>query len=472
VTPPRRRPWAVAVPQAPPWVALALVLTVVPALTTAACTPAETGTPAVQGEAPVQARAPVQGLAPDAAQALDRELREVARDFELMGLAVILLAGGEMAWEGYVGRAVHEPQRPLGPESVIRMASISKTATALALMQLVERGEVELDADVSQYLGWKLRSPAVPEAPLTLRMLLGHTSGIRDGEGYGTFTREMVAERLHLRELFEVDGAYFTDDMFAAHPPGAFFSYSNAAWGVIASVVEAVSGERFDRYTREHIFDPLGMQASFNPADFPPEAFAALYRQRDQRWEAQVDLYLEAPPADRGWEGYVPGTNGLLYAPQGGLRATAPALARLALALMHGGTLDGVRILDPATLDQMKAPHWSYDGTNGDTWDDFWMSYGLGIHRITNRPGKDVIFPDRTLFGHAGIAYGLLSDMYVDAETGSGVIFVTTGSARDFAVAESSAFYAVEAAVLDRLHPVLLELERDHRAGGQGGGRR
>ena len=390
--------------------------------------------------------------------------------FDLVGLAVILLAGGEVVYEGYAGQAVVETGRLLGPESVVRIASISKTVTALALMQLQEQGAVELDADVSRYLGWELRNPAHPDAPVTLRMLLGHTSGIRDGEGYGAFTRAMVERRLPLRELFAAGGAYASDDMFAAHPPGAFFSYSNAAWGVIASVVEAVSGERFDRYTRNHILDPLGMTASFNPADLPAADYAALYRHRDDAWEAQVDLYLDEAPLDRAWEGYVPGTNGLLYAPQGGLRMTSPALARLALALMHGGAVrdggaldggarDGVRIVEAATLDQMKAPHWSYDGSNGDTWDDFWMAYGLGLHLVTNREGKDVIFPDRTMFGHAGIAYGLLSDMYVDAETGSGVIFITNGSARDYTYADASAFYEVEAAVFHRLFPVLQELE-------------
>jgi len=398
----------------------------------------------------------------------------VVEAFDLVGLAVILLAGGEVVYEGYAGEAVVETGRALGPDSVVRIASISKTVTALALMQLQEQGAVELDADVSRYLGWELRNPAHPDAPLTLRMLLGHTSGIRDGEGYGAFTRAMVERRLPLRELFEAGGAYASDDMFAAHPPGAFFSYSNAAWGVIASVVEAVSGERFDRYTRNHILDPLGMTASFNPADLPAADYAALYRHRDDAWAAQVDLYLDEAPVDRAWEGYVPGTNGLLYAPQGGLRMTSPALARLALALMHGGALDGgaldggahdgsarggVRIVEAATLDEMKAPHWSYDGSNGDTWDDFWLAYGLGLHLVTNREGKDVIFPDRTMFGHAGIAYGLLSDMYVDAETGSGVIFITNGSARDYTYADASAFYEVEAAVFDRLFPVLRELE-------------
>ena len=390
---------------------------------------------------------------------LNRKLQQITEDYEMMGLAVMLIAGGEQAYEGYFGQAVYETGRELGPESVFRIASITKTVSAIALMQLWEQGLVDIDADVSGYLGWELRNPAHPDEIITLRMLLGHTSGIRDGEGYPAFTRDMIENRLHIRELFEPDGEYFTADMFADHAPGDFFSYSNATWALVASVVERISGERFDRYTAQHIFEPIGMRASFNPADFRGDEYAVLYRKPDGEWSAQVDLYTDSEPRDRAWEGYEPGTNGLLYGPQGSLRITGPGLLRLALALMNGGELEGGRILQQATLGEMTRPYWEYDGTNGDTWDDFWMAYGLGIHLITNREGKDVIFPDREMFGHAGIAYGLLSDMYVDPSTGSGVIFIMSGSAQEFEYAEHSAFYEMEAAVFDLLRPVLLKLE-------------
>lgn len=392
-------------------------------------------------------------------QTLTEQLQNVFDQQGLMGLSVVLIANNEVAYEGYFGQAVHEPSKELNRDSVFRIASITKTVVSVALMQLVEQGLVDLDENVSSYLGWELQNPNQPEDVITLRHLLGHTSGIRDGEGYGNFVRDMFEDQLHIRSLFETAGSHYTDDMFADHSPGDYFTYSNASWSLVASVIELVSNQRLDHYANQNIFEPLGLNASFNVTDFEPDEFAALYRLQDGFWSPQVDYYVEEGPKERAYDGYIPGHNGLLYGPQGNLRIDTKSLTALALVLMNGGERDGVRILESSTVDEMTRPYWQYDGSNGDTWDQFWMSYGLGIHQITNQSGMDVIFPDRTMWGHAGIAYGLLSDMYVDPDTGSGVIFITNGSNREFVYAEESSFYSVEHDVFEVLYPFLLEFE-------------
>jgi len=402
---------------------------------------------------------PIEDAENDEELSIDEQLQSVANNFELMGMAVMLLNDHEVVYEGYFGNAVHETGRELGPNSVFRIASITKTVSAIALMQLAEQGLVDLDEDINQYLGWELRNPNYPDEVITLRHLLGHTSGIRDGETYPQFARDMIEEELHIRELFLPNGDYFGDDMFAGHRPGEYFSYSNSAWGVVASIIEIVSGQRLDSYANEHIFDPLGMYASFNVVDIDPEDFAALYRFRNGNWEPQVDFYEEEAPVDRAYDGYELGRNGLLFGPQGNLRANLPALKTLGQLLMNGGEVDGVRVLQSSSVEELTSENWRYTGENGDTWDDFWMSYGLAVHRITNREGKDVIFPDRQMVGHPGIAYGLLSDMYMDQETGTGVIFVTNGSRQEFEYGESSAFYGVEEAVFEIFYSFLKELE-------------
>ncbi|KPP99093.1 MAG: putative beta-lactamase [Bacteroidetes bacterium HLUCCA01] len=406
---------------------------------------------------------PSQPLTPDQTTTLDRGLEQIAADFELMGLAVVYIQDFQVAYEGYTGLAVRETQTPLDANSVVRIASPSKSLTAMALMQLYEQGLVDLDADVSRYLGWELRSPHWPDEPVTLRMLLGHTSGIADGPTYSAFARTMIAERLPLRMLFTgTDGTRrwsgYSPDIFSEHCPGTYFSYSNAAWGLIASVIERVSGQRFDLYARSHLFEPLGVEASFNITDIRPEHIAALYRFQNDAWTPQIDFYADAPPADRGYEGYEPGHNGLIYAPQGGLRISTRGLITLADVLLNQGqttfsTPQPVRILQAETLREMMAENWRYDGSNGDTWDDFWRSFGLGLHRLTGEPGKDVIFVGVPMTGHPGIAYGLLSDVYVDPATGTGVIFMTNGSKQPFAYGETS-FYQVEEAVFQLLETV------------------
>lgn len=387
---------------------------------------------------------------------INRQLQTVFDQYELMGMSVILLDQGAIVYEGYFGQADSARQIPVTEQTIYRVASISKTIVATALLQLWEKGKVDLDADVSEYLGWPLQHPLYPDTPITLRMLMSHRSGIRDGEGYGRFSRDMIARRLHIKELFMPNGEYFSDDLFAGQPPGSYFSYTNCAWGLVAGIVEKISGQRFDIYCRENIFKPLDLTASFNVLDLPDlDNLAVLYRYQEGKWTPQADNYAGVPPESRVYPSYQLGQNGLIFGPQGSLRSSARDLAAFAQTLMNGGSLNGRTILQKETIDLMMRNHWTYNGRNGDTWDDFWQSYGLGIHRVLNRDSMDIIFPDRKMFGHPGIAYGLLSDLYFDPETKSGVVFITNGSKQDYAYGEHTAFYDVEEAVFESLYPVL-----------------
>ncbi|MCH8495890.1 MAG: beta-lactamase family protein [Balneolales bacterium] len=409
---------------------------------------------------------------------LDKGIEQITRDFDLMGLAVVYIQDFQIAYEGYSGYAVYENQTPLSRNSVVRIASPSKTLTAIALMQLHEQGLVDIDDDVSTYLGWELRNPNWPESPITLRMLLGHTASIADGAVYSAFSRTMISEQLPIRMLFtgtDSDNTWseYNHSIFSEHEPGSYFSYSNAAWGLIANVIEIVSGDRFDVYTRENIFEPLGIEASFNITDVHPDRVAALYRHQNDTWAPQVDYFLENGPQERAYEGYEPGKNGLIYGPQGSLRISTRGLMSLADVLLNSGTTQGLKIgsvtgtTDPfsqertsvqllreETFAEMSKENWSYDGGNGDTWDDFWLSFGLGLHRLTGEPGRDVIFSGKQMIGHPGIAYGLLSDIYVDPATGSGVIYISTGSKTDFEYGDISSFYEVEEAVFKLIESI------------------
>lgn len=392
--------------------------------------------------------------------ALDQALAGILDTQQLMGLSVVLLANNGVVWEGNWGWANHEQRIPVSNQTVYRIASISKTVTAVALLQLAEQGKVDLQADVSLYLGWPLRHPAFPDSMITLDHLLSHRSGIRDGAAYNRFSLDMVAGQLDIRQLFEVGGEYFAADLFSGEAPGAYFSYTNCTWGLIASVVERISGERFDEYCRKHIFEPLGMGASFNVLDLPDlDKLAVLYRFSDEQWVAQADDYSKEPPRPRADSLYRPGKNGLLFGPQGSLRSSAADLAIFAQMLMNGGSKGGVQVLQPETVQKMMQRHWEYQEDNGDTWENFFMAYGYGIHHLTNTPRADILFPDRLMSGHPGIAYGLLSDMYFDQASGSGIIFITNGSQREYAYGDSSTFYLPEERVFETVYPYLKKIE-------------
>ncbi|WP_224484113.1 serine hydrolase domain-containing protein [Robertkochia aurantiaca] len=388
--------------------------------------------------------------------ALTKALDSVFRKNELLGLSVTLIGNGKPVYEGYFGTANITTQKPIDKSTIFRIASISKTFTATALMQLEEKGLVDLHTDVSDYLGWELKHPEFPEKIITLHQLLSHQSSIRDGEGYARFSSEMISEKLDIKELFQPEGAYFTPDMFAAHEPGNYFSYTNCTWGLIASIIEKVSGLTFDEYCRKNIFNPLNMKADFNVARITePENLAALYRYKDGAWEAQADEYSEKSPESRLYPEYSPGKNGLIFGPQGSLRISAPDLYTFTQAIMNEGEIDSVSVLTKESVGKMMQTHWRYTGDNGDTWDNFFMAYGYGIHHLTNTESADFIYPTENMSGHPGIAYGLLSDLYFDPETRNGLIFITNGSKQSFEYGKKSSFYQVEEDVFQSTLPFM-----------------
>jgi len=393
--------------------------------------------------------------------ALSRRLQEVLNANELMGLSVLVIDGGEVVYECGFGLADAAARRPATARSIYRVASISKAATATALMLLYDEGKIDLDRDVSDYLDFQLRHPRYPAKAITLRMLLSHQSSLRDGEGYFKFSRTMFDEPLHLRELFVPGGKYYTEDLWLDHEPGAFFTYANCPWGIIAAVIERVGGQRFDRFCAERLFAPLDMDAAFNVRQLQQfDSLAVLYRYEDGAWQAQADDYSGRPPEPLVAEDYELGSNGLLFGPQGSLRTSVHDLAKFMLLHLNGGVAAGRPLLMPATVRLMHDSHWTYNGRNGDTYHDFFFSWGLGFHRITHRDSMDVLFPDTKMIGHPGEAYGLISDMYFDRSKGRGVIFVTNGSKRDFAYGERSTFYRPEEASFAAVYDYLQALEK------------
>ena len=356
--------------------------------------------------------------------------------------------------EGLADPGAH---RAITPDDPVRIASISKVGVAIGVMKLVEKGELDLDSDVSRWLGWTLRNPAFPDRPITLRMLLSHTSSIRDHDDQyaiplGGSVRATVAEPA---------------SWDLKRGPGAdYFTYSNMNFPVVASIMERVTGERFDVWMRREVLDPMKIDACYN---WPTCSDAAVARAvvlmqggkpvRDDLGGKRPDCPVfvrEGEPCDLGrWK---LGENGALFAPQGGLRISARGLARIGRMLLNGGTLDGVRILSPQSVETLLAPVWRYDGSNGDTDHGFYCSYGLAAQQIpTQVPGcaDDIGTGGALLVGHAGDAYGVRSGLWIDRARGTGVAFFVTGLDADPPRARDSAFRAAEAEAFRRAYKLL-----------------
>lgn len=319
------------------------------------------------------------------------------------------------------GLANKEAGRALEANDPVRIASISKLIMALTALRLMDEGKVDLDRDVSDYLGWKLRSPHHPDAPVTLTHLLSHRAGLSDVAGYSVPLGESLEAKL-------ADPAAWRE----VGPPGeAAFEYANLGSPIVATVLEAASGERYDRLVERLVFAPLGVKACFNwigcDADMQARA-VTLYRDTG---EIARDAPEHLPPACTipvaegtpcTLEGYVPGTNASIFAPQGGVRIGMIDLAKIGRQFLL--SVSDNFLSDEATADLMFSIFESHEGQT------FFCQYGLALQVINNSPRAectDDLFPDGEIrIGHAGEAYGLLSGLWMSTIKRTGFAFFTT----------------------------------------------
>ncbi len=381
-------------------------------------------------------------------QNLAAEFHSIAMNNDLMGGALVVFCQSGIRENLCSGKSDLARNIPITTDTKFRIASISKTITAMAVMQLVEKGLMDLDTDVSTILGYSVRNPMYAANPITIRMLLSHTSSIIDGPTYGNFLQATLTNNPmpNLSEMLSVGGAYYTTAQFINKMPGTYFHYANINYVILGTIVEKISNQRFDVYVKQHICDPLGIDASFNVNDLTDiNQVAVLYRKINGNWIPQADNYLGIQPVHDNIAGYVPGTNGARFSPQGGFRCSAKDLATIFLVLMNGGSFDNKTLLSQASCDTMIANQWTYNGTNGNNYYGLFRSWGLGIHRVTSTPGNDVVLPGSSLmFGHAGEAYGLLSDAYFDTTRKVGLVFLTNGVGIGTKTNNYSAYYTVE----------------------------
>ena len=319
------------------------------------------------------------------------------------------------------GLANKDTQRPVEAKDPVRIASISKLVMALTALRLVDEGKLDLERDVSDYLGWRLRSPYHPDAPVTLAHLMSHRAGLSDKAGYIIPLGESLEAKL-------ADPAAWRD----TGPPGeAVFEYANLGSPLVATALEAASGERYDRLVERLVFAPLGVKACLNwtlcDADMQARA-VTLYRHTGEvARDAPEDLppnctipVVEGQACDL--ESYVPGTNASIFSPQGGVRIGMMDLAKIGQRLagpVAGGFL---------TLSTLKRWYGSFHASTPGS-QEFFCVMGMGLQGIPDPSEKcqDDLFEDGvTRLGHSGEAYALQSGLWFHPVSGDGFAYFTT----------------------------------------------
>jgi CubicO group peptidase (beta-lactamase class C family) len=395
-------------------------------------------------------------------------LRCLILSLSCLGAAMAASAAEPVAWvrvafdrDGTVatrveGKADLATGRNVTADDPVRVASISKLVTAIGVMRLVEAGTLDLDADVSTYLGWPLRHPRFPATKITLRLLLSHQSSLTDAAGY-------YATPLGEPLKTILDDPKAWDD---AHAPGTHFRYTNLNFPLVAMAMENATDERFDLLMRRLLIDPLRLDACFNweSCDSATAARAVvLYRdgqpvRDDNRAGKPACAVVVGDGAACDLARWKPGENGALFSPQGGLRISANGLAKIGRLLLNRGEVDGVRLLQPASVAALLGPQWTFDGRNGVTHEEdtgsgqanaFFCRYGLAVQTLATPVagcGDDPFGDGIARAGHAGDAYGLRSGLWVDLHAGTGVAYFATDTGSSPAGARS-AFSGIEEAL-------------------------
>jgi CubicO group peptidase (beta-lactamase class C family) len=319
-------------------------------------------------------------------------------DFGARDIAAARVSGDA----GVAGRLVRS-------DDPVRVASISKMVTSIAVMRLAEQGRLDLDVDVSVYLGWPVRNPAFPKDKVTLRLLMAHLSSLTDNADY----------------ILPLDGNLQTALANPAawdnqHAPGAYFQYANFNFPIIAAVMEAVTKERFDKLIARLVMEPLGIDACFNWSAGCSKGrrmrAVTLLRPNGELakdgpflLEASTCNFVPATDGRCDIGLYRLGQNGSAFGPQGGLRISAIDLVKIGQVFLNQGR----PLLSQASVSEMTAPAWRKNGDNGNDEEGFFQAYGLGIHILKLSDGS-------IWTGHAGDAYGLRAGIWTNGRTGKG----------------------------------------------------
>ena len=372
-------------------------------------------------------------------------IESVMESYMIPGASLAIVKDGAIAWEKTFGFADIDDGIEVGPGTMFILSSVSKTVTATALMQLFENGLFELDDAINPYLPFNVNHPDYPFAPITFKMLLSHTSGIKDNWGVmdyydGDSTYEL---EYYLGEYLVPGGQFYASNSnFTNSAPGTSYRYSNIGAALIGLLVEQISGQPFNQYCSEYIFEPLGMDNSFwflseiddmSQVAMPYgisggsgstcyEIGCGVYDDSNPCFcdSACVDYNDCCPDYDEvcGEDGT--GGNELSFAelyhygysdyPSGQLRSSAHDMARFMAMYMGGGIYNGQRVLDESTIELIKETHFpGIDSNQGLIW------------YYKNLDG-------RTLFGHNGGDLGSLTEMFISLSEGIGVIVLTNTS--------------------------------------------
>lgn len=295
------------------------------------------------------------------------------------GLAACIASGNAIVWSNGYGLANIAKNIPFTPDDTLfQIASITKTLTATAIMQLRDKGLFALDDDINTYLKFPVRNPQHPDRPITFRHLLMHSSSIEDDDCiYSLYSAGDPSRSLEevIKEYFSPGGSLWKHSNFRRNAPGDKEKYSNAGFALLGYLVETISGQPLEDYLQENIFKPLKMnQTSFyiDKLEDKKQARCYTYTNKTKHQLCPGDGDGNLLPA--GMLPQIGFNEHALYSyptlADGMIRTSVNQLANFMIAMMNGGRFEQTQMLREQTVREMLTGRkqglaWSRD-------DDFW----------------------------------------------------------------------------------------------------
>lgn len=321
----------------------------------------------------------------------------------ITGISIAMIKNDEIVSTWQAGYADVENNIPVTDKTIFQIASISKTVTGTAVMQLYERGLISLDDDINHYLPFKIVHPQYPEIPITFRKLLTHTAGLKENWDVimGSYTigtgggDSKVSLEEFTKAYFVEDGRWYdAQKNFTATAPGEEFLYSNAGYALLGFLVEEVSGVSFPDFCKTNIFIPLEMDnTTWLLKDTDTTKLAVPYQGNKRLPFYSYDTY-----------------------PDGALKTTPTEYAHLLIAMMNDGKYKGKSILRPESVAEMLTPA-AKEGLQGLAW-NYDSLEELQLKELDNGH----------IIGHTGGDPGILTITFFNPQNKTGlVVFMNQG---------------------------------------------
>lgn len=324
-------------------------------------------------------------------ESMDERVDAAFRGAKAVGGAFVVAKDGQIVYERYYGVQQRSSGEPVTERTYFRCASVTKMVTGIGLMRLMERGVLDPDGDISDYLGYKVRNPRYMDTPITLRMLMSHTAGMNETSSYSR-------QSSLLQDMIDVTRKARAN--FKEVKPGTQYAYSNFGAGITGSIIESVTGMDVSSFMRQEVFGPLGIDAAYNVNQLAdPECIPTTYNTQGETVVGASYLlsqpYVAEPSPDTHYRMTV-----------GGLYIRPRDLARLGIALCGDGTVDGVRVLSEASLAmtrQEQSPQ-----TTGITENTPYSFFTIR---------QDNLLEGRRVYGHQGTSDGVVCNLYYEPES-------------------------------------------------------